>query len=481
MSDPVEPARLTRPKRPLWRRIVKWTVCTAAILIVLLVAAWSTLNYLATRDLEAEVQKIRAAAEPVTFAQLADMFPKPSEDQDAAPYYGAAILLQKKLNQVSDALAKCYKFAEDRQAELPADLAASIQDLLAQNGLALEMIDRGSALPACYFDIGLENGIGAVLPRLSKARGLAKLTCLRTTFLATQEESDRAAESAISALRMTRMFDAQRIVIAHLVKVACLALTAADVPVILEHGSPSRTSLERLQAALLEDEQTIDLKQVWLAERVYSLEVMRSLISDRRELTVDTGNRASMPEAWPASFKSGPFIRRMAAGVLRRYAEYIAVAEKDWPEALAAARWMESTQPHSWLSPNTLADVLGPSLSKMVLLTARSVADLRCARVAVLVDLYRLDTGHLPETLADVASALDMQLPSDPFTGNDLIYRKTADGYMVYSLGEPRQDQGGPSRKRDEIGNRGYRIRLAGPASRQQPQMPLQSQPAAAG
>jgi hypothetical protein len=460
MNEPVELAKLTKPTRPLWRRIVKWILCIAVTLIVLLVVAWSTWNYLATRDLQAEVQKIRAAGEPVTFAQLAEQRPKPSEDQDAAPYYGAALLLQRNSEQLWDALAKCHEIAEDRQAELPADLVASIQDLLAQNGLALEMIDRGGALPACDFDIGVEHGIGSALAKLGKAGGPAKLCSLRTAFLAMQGQSDRAAESAMSTLRMTRMFDAQPIVIACLLKVACLAMTAGDVPVILEHGSPSRSSLDRLQEALLEAEQTIDLRRVWLAERVYCLEVMRNLFSDRRELQAFPGDRPSMPETWPTPFASGPFVRRMAAAVLRKYAASVTMAGKDWPEALAAAHWMGSTQPRSWLSPNLMADVLGPSLSKAMELSARSVADLRCARVAVLVDMYRLDMGHLPQTLADVESSLGVKLPSDPFTGGALIYRKTADGYLVYSLGESRQDQGGPSPKRDESGNRGYRIHL---------------------
>jgi hypothetical protein len=468
MSDSARPTALIPAKRPLWRRILKWTLRVVAALVVLLVVAGSVGNYLTGRALNREVEKIRAAGEPLTFAQLARHADKPNYDQDAAPYYGAALLLQKRSEQVDESLTSQERLRQSGERTLPADQAAATRDLLAQNGLALELIDRGAGLASCDFDIGVEYGIGPVMPRLSKARGLVKLTSVRTEFLAMQGQSDKAVDSAISALRMTRMFDAQPMLIAHLTKVACLAQTSGDVPVILESGSPSRPSLEKLQQALLEVEQAIDMKRVWLTERVYSMEIMRSLLGSQRELQADADNRPAMPEAWWPGL-SGPMFRWMATGTLRRYAEYIALTGPDWPANLAAAEAISARPQGSRWSQYLLADVLAPSLSRMVQLSARMVASLRCSRVAVLIELYRLDTGRLPDTLQDVEAAGRVKLPDDPFTGKPLIYRKTTDGYLIYSLDDSRQDLGGPSTQPADHDNRGYRIRLAAPAGQGHP------------
>jgi len=71
--------------------------------------------------------------------------------------------------------------------------------------------------------------------------------------------------------------------------------------------------------------------------------------------------------------------------------------------------------------------------------------------------------------LQDVEAADRVKLPDDPFTGKPLIYRKTTDGYLIYSLDDSRQDQGGPSTQPADHDNRGYRIRLAATASQGHP------------
>lgn len=77
----------------------------------------------------------------------------------------------------------------------------------------------------------------------------------------------------------------------------------------------------------------------------------------------------------------------------------------------------------------------------------------------------RDDLERVYDALAPTLYRYALMVLADPFMGAALIYRKTADGYTVYGLGDSRQDRGGLSRTRDENGNRGYRIRLADPAS----------------
>ncbi len=465
MSDAM-PATLGRSKRPLWRRILKWTVRIVAGLVVVLVVIWSVANYLASRALNEQVEKIRAAGQPLTFAQQAWRQDKLPQDQDAAPYYEAAILLQRGTNDVNDLWAALPGPGGKAQRALTAEQLGKARDLLAENALALDLVDRGAALPACDFDTRVEYGVGATLPLLSKSLALAKALSLRTLWLASTGEPDKAVDSVVSSLRMTRMFDAQPILIAHMMKVAILAMTANDVPAILESGSPSQAQLQKLQQALLDVERTIDVKHVWVAERVYVLEIMRNLFAEKRELQWESGGRPSIPEAWSGTAVGGPFVRWMAAEALQRFDEYIAISGKDWPDRLAAAKEISERPQGSWLSGRQFADMLAPSAWRMELLSARMVASLRSARAAVLIEMYRRQAGRLPETLDDVQAALQIQVPADPFTGKGLVYRRTADGYLVYSLGESRRDQGGPTTQPGENGNWGYRVRVPFAASR---------------
>jgi len=67
------------------------------------------------------------------------------------------------------------------------------------------------------------------------------------------------------------------------------------------------------------------------------------------------------------------------------------------------------------------------------------------ALITVLAILrYKNDAGQFPQTL-DVLAAKDYlrSVPSDPYSGNSLIYKLTDDGFNLYSVGKDFTDNGG--------------------------------------
>src|SRR5438552_14039644 len=64
----------------------------------------------------------------------------------------------------------------------------------------------------------------------------------------------------------------------------------------------------------------------------------------------------------------------------------------------------------------------------------QALAATRAGRVAIAVERYRRRQGKLPASLTDLASPI----PADPFTGHDLLYRRTEDGFVVASIGPAR-------------------------------------------
>jgi len=54
------------------------------------------------------------------------------------------------------------------------------------------------------------------------------------------------------------------------------------------------------------------------------------------------------------------------------------------------------------------------------------------------------DSGHYPENLNELVSAGYLSsLPMDPFGGRPLMYKKTEEGFILYSVGEDLKDEGG--------------------------------------
>ena len=65
------------------------------------------------------------------------------------------------------------------------------------------------------------------------------------------------------------------------------------------------------------------------------------------------------------------------------------------------------------------------------------------AQLCVALKLYKKKYGGYPDSLGKLEGAVLKTLPKDPFTGNDYIYRKEKKGFLLYSLGENKKDDGG--------------------------------------
>jgi hypothetical protein len=71
-------------------------------------------------------------------------------------------------------------------------------------------------------------------------------------------------------------------------------------------------------------------------------------------------------------------------------------------------------------------------------------------RLACALAVARLETGRYPDRLADLAPKCIPAVPNDAFTDKPLVYRRTADGFLLYSLGPNQRDDGGQRVPRDK-------------------------------
>ena len=60
---------------------------------------------------------------------------------------------------------------------------------------------------------------------------------------------------------------------------------------------------------------------------------------------------------------------------------------------------------------------------------------------------YKADKDSYPDDLQELVTAGYLgQLPDDVYSGKPLVYRKTADSFILYSFGENFKDDGGKPR-----------------------------------
>jgi hypothetical protein len=74
---------------------------------------------------------------------------------------------------------------------------------------------------------------------------------------------------------------------------------------------------------------------------------------------------------------------------------------------------------------------------------ARFRAYLRLLRVELALREYRVQAGAFPTSLQQLVPAPLAQVPQDPFSEQDLRYRRQGAGYLLYSVGPDLKDNGG--------------------------------------
>jgi hypothetical protein len=95
--------------------------------------------------------------------------------------------------------------------------------------------------------------------------------------------------------------------------------------------------------------------------------------------------------------------------------------------------------------------MLTPTFSSEIVREAAALAKMRTTQTALAVERFRLAHGQLPANLNELVPQLLASIPTDPFDGSPLRYRRLAKGYLIYSIDADGRDDGGrepPERKK---------------------------------
>jgi hypothetical protein len=125
----------------------------------------------------------------------------------------------------------------------------------------------------------------------------------------------------------------------------------------------------------------------------------------------------------------------------------VAVVSLPYPEALDAAGGLKIPDQQTVLDGRLVVSaLLLPQPARFLNKGAEAVARIRLARAVLAVERYRLKHGGtLPASLAEASAEFADGIPLDPFDGQPVRYRqRPAGGYVVWSVGSDRKDDGGP-------------------------------------
>jgi hypothetical protein len=304
--------------------------------------------------------------------------------------------------------------------------------------------------------------ISSLLPHLSSMRALAKIGIFKAHLAAARGNMPEAMEEVLTAARVARHWqNPNGYVIEQLVGVAISSLACQEICRLAASKGLTSTDLRHAQEQL---------------ERLYpggypafGMEPERlSLIDTVQRVFTDGGPGGGhiIPRQWRhVAFQTGGTTSNLGEEGLLAAASLVHAGRDDtlamgnaYYDCVAAWSKLTPYQQKGEQDPNQMVikmveqegwryrflSMLLPSLSKASELVYRSRCEYEAALSVLALQRYRLDKGQYPPSLeALVQTGYLRQAPADPYSAGPLVYRRTDDGFTLYSVSGDFADDGG--------------------------------------
>jgi hypothetical protein len=258
--------------------------------------------------------------------------------------------------------------------------------------------------------------------------------------LAQQGEADGALRSTHAAFHCGSSIGDEPMSISQLVRIACQAVALNSLERILAQTEPSEAALEAFQKRLEQVEKEPLLLYSFRGERAGEFHLFEWLKQGNSTAGLSGGGMAKGFDALSLYLRVPGVMASQTAACIRFMTEMVEVAKKppeQWTAAFATLNQQVPNLP-------TLARLLIPAMDKVAQAVQRSYAQNRCAIVMLAAERFRKKNKRWPESLAELRqSGLLSEIPTDPFIGGPLKWKRTDDGVIVYAVGPDQTDDGG--------------------------------------
>ncbi len=313
----------------------------------------------------------------------------------------------------------------------------------------LALTEAAVQLPGCDFNRQYEQGPALVFPEYPSLRDMARLLAARAILEGRKGDLKKAFQTITAGAKMGRHIGLEPTLIARLVSVAVYAMMDRAFQDVV-FSNLHRAELIPLAESAARFPPHPDSAHAFSSEvamvRITLQMIQRDpngfgmiLPNDLNGLiaSVDPRRRAMMTAAWEA--RSIQYWRRWYAGF--RQHPHDLIAQYHIAKGLADEAESKAKEP-----TYELTAILMPFFHAAILKMAGVIEQERLRET--LVDLVRYEQVHnqWPPSVA--------QLPTRPgpdiFTGKPPIYRKTRNGFILYSVGDDFKDNGGNARAENQ-------------------------------
>ncbi|MCH7700539.1 MAG: hypothetical protein IID37_02515 [Planctomycetes bacterium] len=348
---------------------------------------------------------------------------------------------------------------------------------LAANSKNLKLIHEGSQRSGLFFELtpAEDSDDFVELAPLAQLRGMAKLLITAGWAHVARGHPDRMCENALTAIRLGHQAEMLPFAIDRLVAVMCAQLGYDALIRTLEHAdSPSQLASEFMERIVDADRTWSSLETVYQMEKPWFYHFLQGIYRwdpSQQRLRLDEPKARRLVaefEKW-AVLSSLPPGDDQASGdrakngvvnsptedrlkwsriefgaTLREGNQHfdalIEWAKQRYDDALRNADRIERGPAQS---TNRLVRTCCSNLTRTRYIQERVIATQHAAHTIYAIWAYHHKRGVFPSRLSAARSPGGREMQADPFSGHSLVYKRTRDGFTLYSVGLDQDDDGG--------------------------------------
>ncbi len=423
------------------------------VLLVILIASFVCFRIILRSKLNSRLDAIRAEGYPVTYAELDAWYTIPESAENAAEIFKDSFShynwwedgeKRKQLPVIGMARLPL------RTEPLTEETKSLIAQYLADNQQALELLHKGAAIEHSRYPVDLSKGLEA-LPAFGPIREGARLLKLEAILHVENDKPEQASDSITSAFGLTRSLSREPVLLSQLVRIACQELAVSTLERAVNRTEFSDEQLADLSRILVNAEDPCAMTRAFVGERCEGLSVFKMPSAQILQMAMVDRGSFRLGAIPIALYKFAGLADRGAIIYIDLMSRYIEATKLPAHERVEAANAV-NTKFEETSGIHVIPRIIMPAFSRVAIIDVRAAARLRTARAGLAVQRYRLATGKLPDNLAELSPTYLEAVPKDPFDGKELRYKKLETGFVVYSIGDDGNDDGGKERPRKRTG-----------------------------
>lgn len=397
----------------------------------------------------------RALGLPLDAAGLDAWYPHVPETSNAAPAVLEAAALLKGEPRLKVLFLERGTNGPPRGTPWPVEQREALADVVRENAEGLRLLRAALARPASRYPVDFFRGRFDLPPHYTALPRAASHLRAAAILAVVDGDGEEAVQRLVEVLKLTGTLALEPTDLAQVNRLIALegaVSTAEDVLSLSKGGSLDGNRLTRLSAAL----EAAMPQDSPVRAAVGEMCLVQDIFQMPRS---EFAGRSQGPEL--AQFLAYGWLgfRSLDEGyylaVTREIVEACAQAGTDRLTRLDRLAADVDKRTRSWWGQRARL-VSGMGLGDRIRRakwSTRVEVRLTAARVACALESFRLaHAGSLPERLDQLVPQWLPAVPSDPFDGQPLRYRRHESGYTVYSVGDDRKDSGG----REGIPGRGF-------------------------